>query len=386
MIGSWIQRTALSWYIYRITNSVVLLGVINFVSQFPAFFITPFSGVLADRLDRKKILIFTQFGFLIQSLTLAFLVYNNYANVSWLIALGLFQGIVDSFDAPTRQSFVINLVEKKEDLVNAIALNSAMFNGARLIGPTVAGYLIAIFSESICFFINGLSYIAVIASLFLIKIKPAIPTGNKALSVWENLKSGLKYAFKDNPKVRYLIINVCFYHLLGMSYVVLMPVIARDVLHGTAKTLGFLMTGVGTGALMGALYLASRKSVLGLGKKIVIAGQVAGSFMILFSLSTNLFLSVFLVIFIGIGMMFQMAGTNTLLQTMISDEVRGRVMSLYTMSFMTMFPLGALIVSSMSNLIGVSTAIRICGFCCLTVSSIGFIYLFKKNQIQRSCS
>ena len=273
---------------------------------------------------------------------------------------------------PTRQSFVIDMVEDKKDLPNAIALNSSMFNSARLIGPTVAGFLIASFGEGICFLLNAISYIAVITALFMMKISPSINNKRKE-RVLEGLKEGIKYAYNFKP-IRALLLLIALVSLAGMSYTVIMPVFARDILKGNANTLGFLLGAVGTGALTGALYLASRKTVLGLGRWIAIAASIFSLGLICFSFSKNIYLSLLLMFFTGFGMMMQMASSNTLLQTLTDDDKRGRVMSLYVMAFMGTAPFGSILAGSLAGAIGAPYTILISGICCLTGAA-----LFAKN-------
>ena len=363
LIGTWMQKLALSWLIYRLTNSAFLLGFVGFTSQIPTFFLGPFSGVVADRLNRLRIIITTQTLYTIQAFVLAFLVLYGHIQVWQIILLSIFSGLVDAFDIPTRQAFVIEMVEKKEDLGNAIALNSMMFNGARLIGPSIAGILIAAFGEGICFLLNGISYIAVIIALFAMKISPRKPRSQNT-HIFEELKEGFNYAFNFIP-IRMILLLLNLLSLMGLPYVILMPVFARDILKGGPHTLGFLMGATGIGALMGALFLASRKKVLGLEKIIPVAGSIFCIGIIAFSFSRILLVSLILMVTVGFGMMAQLASMNTVIQTIVDDDKRGRVMSIYAMAFMGTTPFGSLISGYLASKIGAGNTLMIGGICCL---------------------
>jgi MFS family permease len=341
------QRTTMGWFIYRITGSAFLLGLMGFLSQIPILFLNPFAGVLADRYNRRTILIFTQCAFTIQATILSVIVLTGIFKIWMLMALAVMQGIIDSVDGPVRQSFIVDMVENKKYLPNVIALNSAMFNVARLIGPSVAGILIIKLSEGYCFSINAISYIAVIISLTSMKIKPKLikHDSNKFLV---RIREGWKYSF-SNPIIKHLIGNIAVFTLLGMSYTTLLPVFAKDILHGNSKTMGLLMSMAGVGALTGALYLASRKTLKGLITKMIVGACVVSTALIIFSQSHIFVLSFVLMFFIGIGMMMQMAVSNTLLQTIVDDDKRGRVMSLYTMALMGISPFGSFIVGSAAS-------------------------------------
>ena len=261
LIGTWIQRIATPWLVYHLTGSAFLLGVVGFAGQIPTFMIAPFAGVLTDRWNRYHILIGTQIAAMIQALILAFLYFAGVIEVWHIVLLNIFLGCVNAFDTPARQSFVIEMVEKKEDLGNAIALNSSMVNGARLLGPSIAGILIAFTGEGICFLLNGISYLFVIASLLLMKVTPR-KINSKDTHVFKEMKEGFSYAFGFAP-MKYIIFLLSLVSLMGMQYTVLMPVFAKEILHGGSHTFGFLMGASGLGALTGALYLASRKNVIG---------------------------------------------------------------------------------------------------------------------------
>ncbi len=363
LIGTWLTRVATSWLVYRLTDSALLLGVVGFAGQIPTFLLAPFAGVLVDRWNRHRILVITQTLAMVQSFLLAILALTGVITVWHIILLNVFQGLINAFDTPARQAFVVQMVEDKKDLANAIALNSSMFNSARLLGPAVAGILIAAVGEGICFLIDGFSYLAVIASLLAMTI-----TAGKAEKtvpyVLHGLREGFNYAFGFAP-IRAILLFLALVSLMGMPYTVLMPVMAKDVLHGDAHTLGFLTAASGMGALTGAVYLASRKSVLGLGKIIALAGSGFGLGLLAFSFSRHLWLSLLLMLLTGFGMMVQMASSNTVLQTIVDDDKRGRVMSFYAMAFLGMAPFGSLFAGGLASKIGAPMTIMIGGIACI---------------------
>ena len=363
LIGTWIQRIAQSWLVYRLTDSVFLLGLVGFSTQIPTFLAAPLAGVIVDQRNRYHILIVTQILAMIQALILAVLVVTDSVQVWQIIVLGVILGLINAFDMPSRQSLLIEMIERREDLSNAIALNSTMVNGARLIGPTIAGLVIGAVGEGICFFLNAASFFAVILALLAMRLKPETLKKRKA-KMLTDFKEGFKYAF-GFPPIRAILLLMALVSIMGMPYAVLMPVFARDVLHGGPHTLGFLMASVGIGALAGALYLASRKTVVGLGKVITFSAAAFGGGLVLFSLSRHMWLSMALLFFTGMGMMMQMASSNTVLQTIVDDDKRGRVMSFYAMSFFGMAPLGSLLAGSLGSRIGTPTTVMIGGICCI---------------------
>ncbi len=373
LVGTWMQQIALGWLVYRLTDSAFLLGLVGFAGQIPTFLLASFAGVLADRYNKHKIIIITQTLAMLQASVLAVLTLTNTIQIWHIISLSVFVGIVNAFDMPTRQSFVIDLVDDKSDLPNAIALNSSMFNTARLVGPTIAGVLISLLGEGLCFLLNAISYIAVIIALFMMHIIPKVETINKE-RVLQGLKEGIKYAYNFKP-IKILLLFLGLVSLTGGPYTVLMPIFARDILKGNANTLGFLFGAVGIGALIGAIYLASRKSVLGLGRWIAISSIVFALGLILFSFSQNFILSIILMLFTGFGMMIQMASTNTLLQTLVDDDKRGRVMSLYVMAFMGTAPIGSLIAGTLASKFGAPFTVLSGGIICLIGSMIFAKYL-----------
>jgi MFS family permease len=372
LIGTWMQQVAMSWLVYRLTNSAFILGVTGFLGLVPTFLLAPFSGLLSDRLNRHHILITTQTLAMMQAFVLAFLDLTTLISVRYLIVLILFLGFVNAFDAPARQAFVVDMVEKREDLSNAIALNSFLFNGARLVGPSIGGILISLLGEGMCFLLNGLSFLAVIVALLAMKITPKKREAQRT-QVWQSLKEGFTYAFGFAP-IRSILFLLGLISLMGMPYTVLMPIFARDVLHGGPHTFGFLMAASGVGAVAGAIYLASRRTVLGLGRIIVIASSIFGIGLITFSLSHVVWLSLLLLVLTGFGMMVQMASSNTILQTIVDDDKRGRVMSFYTMAFMGIAPFGSLLAGSLASQISAPNTLLIGGASCILGS-----FMFAKR-------
>ncbi|NLI14648.1 MAG: MFS transporter [candidate division Zixibacteria bacterium] len=379
LIGTWMQRIAQSWLVYRLTDSVFLLGIVGFSTQIPTFLVAPFAGVLVDNKNRYRILLASQIFAAIQAFILAILVLTNTVKVWHIIVLGVVLGIINAFDMPSRQSLIVEMIENRDDLSNAIALNSTMVNGARLVGPTIAGLLIAAVGEGICFLLNALSFLAVIAALLAMKLNLP-PVQKKGIAMLSNLKEGFKYAF-GFPPIRAILLLLALVSIMGMPYTVLMPIFARDILRGGPHTMGFLMGSVGVGALIGAIYLASRKSVIGLTKVLVFAASLFGTGLVLFSLSRNLFLSIVLLLFVGMGMMLQMATSNTLLQTLVDDDKRGRVLSFYNMSFFGMAPLGSFLAGSLASKIGTPATVAFGGITCI----IGAIIFLKSlPQLRKS--
>jgi len=350
LIGTWMQRIAMPWLVYHMTGSVLLLGVVGFAGQIPTLFLSPVAGVLTDRWSRYRVLLITQIVSLIQAGVLAWLCLAGVIQIWQIVLLSVILGCVNAFDVPARHSFVIDMVDKKEDLGNGIALNSLMFNGARLIGPSIAGVMLASTSEGVCFLFNAISYIFVIISLLMMKLHIKI-SKRKVEPILKELREGLRYTFGFAP-IKHLLILLSISSLMGMSYSVLMPVFAKEVLHGGSHTYGFLMGAAGFGALLGALFLASRKSVLKLGRIVPASAIVFGAGLLGLSFSRIFPISLILMIFIGMGMMLQTAASNTILQTITDDDKRGRVMSFYTIAIMGTAPFGSLIAGGLARVIG----------------------------------
>jgi MFS family permease len=363
LVGTWMQQVAMSWLVYRLTNSALLLGVVGFASQIPTFLIAPLAGVLADRWNRRHLLLATQAIAMLQAVALATLVLTGTIQVWQIMVLSALLGLVNAFDIPVRQSFVVDLVEKKEDLGNAIALNSSMVNSARLIGPSIAGLLVATVGEGVCFVINAASYLAVIAAIASMRVGPKEPPGEKK-HLLKELQEGFAYAFGFKP-IRAILTLLGLVSLMGMPYAVLMPVFAKDILHGEAHTFGFLMAASGVGALASTIYLASRTSVLGLGRVISAAGVVFGAGIAGFALCQSLVLSLVFLAFAGFGGMALIASSNTILQTIVDDDKRGRVMSFFTMSFMGATPIGSLLAGTAAHQVGVQNTLLAGGSACL---------------------
>jgi MFS family permease len=381
LVGTWMQRVALGWLVYRLTHSAFLLGLVSFSGQIPTLFFAPFAGVFADRWNKHRLLVVTQSLAMLQAFVLSFLVLTGMIRIWQIIVLGFILGIINAVDLPIRQSFTVQMIDNKQDLGNAIALNSSMVNGARMIGPSAAGLLIAVTGEGICFLLNGISYIAVVVSLLLMRI-PGETMKQKRAKVWGDLKEGLSYAAGFKP-IRAILLMLTSFGLIGMPYMVLMPIFAKDILHGQADILGFLMGAAGVGALGGALYLAARKTVLGLDKMIPLSAAVFGVGLIIFSFSHDFRLSLSLLLLTGFGQMIQMAGSNTLLQTIVDDDKRGRIMSLYATALMGMAPLGGLLAGSVAGYIGASHTVLIAGSICIVCATLFAIKLPAMRRIAR---
>ena len=363
LIGTWITRMATSWLVYRLTGSELLLGVVAFAGQIPLLLLAPFGGVLGDRWDRRRILIITQVLSALQSLALAVLALSGRINVTEIIVLQVIQGIINALDTPARQAFVVEMVADPGDLPNAIALNSSMFNASRIVGPTIAGVLIAAVGEGWCFLLDAISYVAVIISLLAMRfVRVERPqSGSRML---EELRTGVRYVIGFAP-VKAILLQVTLVSVMGMPYVVLMPAIAAKVLHGGPHTLGILMTASGAGALVGTVYLAARHTVLGLGKVIVVATMALSAGLIAFSFSNTLLLSAAVLPLVGAGMMLQSAAANTILQTVVDEKLRGRVMAFYTMAVLGTQPLGSLMAGVLADRIGAERTIFVGALFCL---------------------
>jgi MFS family permease len=364
LVGTWMTRIATSWLVYRLTGSALLLGIVGFAGQIPSFLLAPFAGVLVDRWDRHRLLVWTQVLALVQSLALAVLALTRVINIRHVIWLSVFQGLINAFDMPARQAFLVEMIEKREDLPNAIALNSSMVNAARLLGPSLGGVIIAAVGEGWCFMIDAVSYGAVIASLLAMNVKPRIVKRVSEANMLQQLREGWRYASRFAP-IRKVLLLLALVSLVGMPYTVLMPVFANEILHGGPNTLGLLMAASGVGALGGAVFLAARRSVLGLGKYIPLMAGLFGAGLIGFSFSRAVWVSLLLMVLTGLGFMVQMAASNTVLQTIVEEDKRGRVMSFYTMAFMGTAPFGSLLAGSVAERIGAPHTLLIGGLGCI---------------------
>jgi len=372
LVGTWMQQLAMSWLVYRLTGSSLLLGVTAFLGQIPTLFLTPFAGVISDRYNRHHILIMAQSLEMLQTLIVSILVLTHTIQIWHILVLSFFLGMVVSFEIPIRHAFIIQMIENKDDLGNAIALNSSMFNAARLIGPSIGGIVISLIGEGACFVLNTLSYLAVIFSLLVMRITPKV-NGVSKNHIWDDLKEGFIYAFRFIP-IRYILLLSGLVSFMTAPSQVLMPVFAKEVFHGGPKTLGFLLSMPAVGALIASIYLAGRKSVLGLVKMIGVASVFFGIGIAFFSLSTILWFSMMILGLVGFAVMVQMAASNTILQTIVDEDKRGRIMSLYTVSFLGMAPLGSLFAGGLANKIGAPYALLLCGVLCF----LGAV-IFLKN-------
>jgi MFS family permease len=366
LVGTWITRVATSWLVYRLTGSVLLLGVVGFCGQIPTLVLAPIAGVWVDRWDRHRILLVTQVLSMLQSLALALLVFTSTITVAYILALQVLQGIINAFDTPARQAFVVVMVEDRADLPNAIALNSSMVNASRVIGPSIGGVIIAAVGEGWCFMIDAISYLAVIASLLGMNVPARAPV-RPHTRVLDELRVGFRYVSRFAP-VRSALLLLSLVSIMGMPYTVLMPALATTLLHGGPHTLGFLMTASGVGALAGALYLASRRTVLGLGRVMIWSTTVFGAGLVAFSFARTLWVALAILPAVGAGMMITMAATNTVLQTVVAEELRGRVMAFYTMAFLGTAPIGSLLAGVAGERVGPTTTILIGGVCCLAAA------------------
>lgn len=381
LVGTWMTRLATSWLVYRLTGSAYLLGLVGFAGQVPTFLLGPFAGVWVDRLDRRRVLVLTQVLSMIQSFWLAVLVLWGHITFAEILWLSVFQGVVNAFDMPARQAFLTQMVDNREDLPNAIALNSSMVNGSRLVGPSLAGIVIAAYGEGYCFLIDGISYIGVIVSLLLMTVTVKQVARKKEGAIAE-FREGWRYVSRFQP-VRAILVLLGLVSLVGMPYTVLMPVFATQILHGGPHTLGFLMGASGIGALASAIWLATRRSVLGLGRVIPMMSAMFGAGLLAFALSKWLALSLVLMLFTGFGMMQQMAASNTILQTIVSDDMRGRVMSYYSMAFAGTAPFGSLAAGYIAERIGAPATLMIGGAACVVGAAWFLTELKQIRQLIR---
>lgn len=378
VIGTWMTKLATSWLVYRMTRSALLLGVVSFSGQIVAFLLGPFAGVWVERLNRRKLLVWTQALAAVQSLALAALTLAHVINLWEIIALTALQGLINAFDMPGRQSFLVQMVEDRNDLSNAIAINSSMANGARLIGPAFAGLVIAAFGEGWCFLIDGVSYFAVIASLLMMRIKPW-NIRRTASSMLEQLREGWDYVRTFAP-IRTILLLFALMSLMGYSYSVLLPLFAEQVVHGGAATLGWLTGASGIGAFVSALSLAIRKSVVGLTGILQIATAMLGAALILFGLSHTLWLSLVLMVFVGFGLIQTASVSNTIIQSLVPEDKRARVMSYYMMAFFGASPFGSLLAGVLAHRIGAPHTVMLTGASCLA-GSLWFAFERPKLRV-----
>jgi MFS family permease len=367
LIGTWMQQVAMTWLVYDLTLSAWLLGVVGFASQLPAFFLSPFAGVLSDHWNRHRTLLLTQSLAMLQALALAALALTGSVAVWHVIVLGGFLGLVNAFDMTTRQAFMTQMLDDPQDLGNAIALNSSMVNGARLVGPALAGVLISLVGTGICFLLNGLSYLAVLAALLAMRLAPR-PARESRPPLLGGILAGYRYAF-GFPPIRSALLLLAVVSLMGASYSVLLPVFATEILGGGPELLGYLTAAAGVGALAAGIYLAARRTVLGLGRVIAFMPIVFGLALIGFAFSRLLAVSLGLLFVVGFAFMAQMASSNTVLQTIVEEDKRGRVMSFYTMAFLGMMPLGSLLAGGLASRFGAPSAVILGGATCLIAAA-----------------
>jgi len=380
LVGTWMQSVAQAWLVYRLTGSSLLLGIVGFASQIPIFVLSPLGGTVADRYNRHRVVIGTQTASMILAALLALLTLAHWLTVWEIIVLAALLGVVNAFDIPARQAFLVEMVGR-EDLMNAIALNSSMFNGARVVGPAVAGLLVASIGEGWCFFANAVSFIAVIAGLLMMRIAPR--KGERHAKMLDHISEGFRYARRTGP-VRNLLLLVGIVSLAGVPYTVLMPIFAAQIFHGGAWQLGILLGATGVGAVAGGLIFASRTGVRGLGRVAAWAAAGFGASLIVFAFSRNYFLSIAVLVPVGFSLMTQMACANTMIQSMVPDRLRGRMMSLYSMMFIGMSPIGALASGAAANWIGAPWAVAIGGMMCLVGAGVFSLRLpYLKHEAEK---
>lgn len=373
LTGTWMQQVAISWLVYSLTKSPLLMGVIMFAGSIPSLFLSPLAGVIVDRINKYHAIIILQILFMIGAFVISILTLSGVIQVWHIVILSILMGIANAFDMPLRQAFVVQLIDVNEDLGNAISLNSSSFNLARLIGPAVAGVLIASFGEGICFLINAISYIAVIAALLAMKLR-VLPVSQKVhLSVFGDFSEGLKYAYASIP-MRNILIFLSITSLIGMAFPVIMPIFAKEILNGGPQTFGFLMSSSGIGALIGALYLAGKRTALGLERWIYVASLIFGFGLVSLAFVNKVWIALILLFFIGVGMVIMIAACNTMLQNLVDDDKRGRIMSLYSMAFMGTAPIGTLCGGAIAEKIGVPHTFLLAG---LTMLIASFVFSTK---------
>ena len=362
LVGTWITRVAISWLVYRLTGSELLLGIVSFAGQIPTLLLAPFAGVVVDRHNRRRILVWTQAASLVQSVVLAVLTLSDLITVPQLLVLQLLQGVINAFDTPARQALVVEMVTDRADVPNAIALNSSMVNGSRVIGPAMGGVIIAAVGEGWCFAIDAISYVGVLISLAMMRLEPrARPAGMPLL---DDLRSGFRYV-RDSVPIRSGLILLAIVSTAGVPYTVLMPAVVAQTLGGGPDLLGWLMGASGVGALGGALYLASRHTVVGLGRVILIGALTFGASLVAFSATRSVWLAAPVLALAGAGFIVQAASTNTIIQTIVDERFRGRVMAFYTMAFFGSVPVGSLISGAVATSVGATMTIRLGGFICI---------------------
>lgn len=369
LVGTWMQSIAASWLIYRLTGSALMLGIAGFLGQIPVFLISPIAGVLGDRWRRHRILLVVQVMSMIQAFVFAAVTLAGVVQVWHILLLTCILGIINAFEMPVRQAFVIEMIKDKSELPNAIALNSSIFNASRLIGPAAAGVIVAAAGEGVCFLINGVSYIAVIAAFVSMNVPP-VKIKKSGKNVFSDMKEGVSYAIKFVP-IRDILILIAVISLFGMTFPVLLPVFAAKIFSGGSHTFGMLVSSAGGGAFLATIYLAMRKSIHGLGRIMNIAVYTLALSLMAFSLSKIIYLSVLLLVVVGFSMIVVVASCNMVLQAVVDEDKRGRVMSFYVMAFTGAAPVGSLLAGALSSTAGAPLTVFICGSACM-VSGIAF--------------
>lgn len=364
--GNWIQSIAMGWLVFRMTDSAFLLGIVGFAAQIPAFFITPLAGVFADKIERRKVLLLTQFTSMVIAIMLAILIFTDNITVPLIIIGAIINGIANAIDNPFRHAFLVNMIDDRKDLPNAIALNSTMYNSARFIGPPIGGFLVAYAGEAVCFLVNGLSYIAVIGSLLAMNIAKSEKPAEDS-SILGELVGGFRYAW-DTSHLKVLLALVIIVSLIGLPFQVFLPVFAKDILKGDSQTLGFLTGALGAGALTGALMLANMTSIKKFPMLILTSGILFAGGLGIFTLSENMLISIPAIIITGFGMVTLFAACNTLLQTLVQENMRGRIVALYSMSFMGFTPIGSIMIGSITEFAGLQPTLTIASILCLGVA------------------
>lgn len=373
LIGTWMQRTAVYWVVYEKTQSPIMLGVAAFAAQFPSFLFSMIGGVLSDRYNRYHVLIFTQIASLIQAVLMTVLVFSDNDTVWNILTLSAVLGMINAFDVPARQALVYDMVDNKEHLPNAIAMNSSMVNVARLIGPALSGIVLEILGATTCFFINALSFVAVITSLLFMKLPRFVPK-ERIHNAWTDLEQGFRY-LRDTPSISTVMLMLAMVSLVSLPYITLLPVYAETVFSGKASTFGYLNSAVGLGAVCGAIFLASLKPGTNLRKILFMNTLIFGAGLLLFAYTTLLPVAFLFLAFAGFGMMSQTTLSNTIIQTTVAPAMRGRVISFYAMAFFGMQPIGGLIIGSVSHVIGVPLTVLLQGIATLIIAIIFLPYL-----------
>jgi len=382
LIGTWMQRTAVSWVVYTLTHSTFMLGLTLFAGQFPTFLFTLIGGVASDRYNRYKVLLITQILSMVQASILAFLVLFTHYQVWEILVLSVFLGIINAFDVPARQSMVNQLVADKKDLPNAIALNSSMVNLSRLIGPALAGIALEKLGNGVCFLLNALSFVAVLVSLFLMHLPPQVIRKNQG-NMLKELKDGFTY-IKHSPFISNILLFLALTSLLVLPFNTLIPVYAKEIFHGTASTFGVIDSFIGVGAFSGALFLASLKAKVDLSRLLAFDTLLFGIGLLLFSHESHYYLALFFAVLVGFGMMLQVTISNTQIQTSVAPEMRGRVISFYAMAFFGMMPLGGLLVGFISQHIGAPKTLLLEGAICLLLGLGRILTLQKQKNLKKA--